>query len=490
MEEIKVITEIPLASGDVTPDDNPHFYIEVGGVFRRLTLAQLTDCLSDDLDVGGLSNTAKQALLACFEKVAWVDDQGQTYYDALYNALYPRPTSITAVFTQGGATIYDTQTIDDLKQYLVVNAVFEDGTEHTVADYTLSGTLTPGTSVITVTYDRCTTTFNVDVTENFGYITVEYTQSGTVYDSDTLDDLKDDLVVTYFESQQVQQGVVLNDEDYTLSGTLEAGTSTITATYLGLTDTFSVTVAADPSYITAVFTQPQTPIFTDDALDTLKSNLVVTLFRRPGEAGTVLADSAYTLSGTLTEGTSAITAGYQGLTATFSVTGVVDFYNQYYWDSNSSGTNALTRLTGNGTDVTVDNVKLGIKYNDQSSLTNVRRHFVTLRGKQVMINNTDSLPSNYYPIPVPSEATKATCVITPSTQSFAAYLYKYVPNSDPSGVGYDYEYIDFPNGWHDGSQIIEFTADTNLFLAFNCRKNASNGAYDPTDEPRMQITFE
>lgn len=36
-----------------------------------------------------IPNNIKAALLACFENVAWINDQGKTYYDALYNALYP-----------------------------------------------------------------------------------------------------------------------------------------------------------------------------------------------------------------------------------------------------------------------------------------------------------------------------------------------------------------------------------------------------------------
>lgn len=36
----------------------------------------------------GLSAEAKAALLACFAKVAWIDEHGQDYYDALYDALY------------------------------------------------------------------------------------------------------------------------------------------------------------------------------------------------------------------------------------------------------------------------------------------------------------------------------------------------------------------------------------------------------------------
>lgn len=49
--------------------------------------------LRDDFEqlVPGLSDEAKAALLACFEHVAWVDDDGQDYYDALEAALYDEP---------------------------------------------------------------------------------------------------------------------------------------------------------------------------------------------------------------------------------------------------------------------------------------------------------------------------------------------------------------------------------------------------------------
>jgi hypothetical protein len=73
--------------------------------------------------------------------------------------------SITAVYTQSG-TVYDTDTLDSLKPDLVVTANYSGGTSETVpaSDYTLSGTLTEGTSTITVSYAGLTTTFNVTVT--------------------------------------------------------------------------------------------------------------------------------------------------------------------------------------------------------------------------------------------------------------------------------------------------------------------------------------
>lgn len=42
----------------------------------------------------GISDAIKTALLACFENVAWINNQGQTYYNALYDALYPTPQPI------------------------------------------------------------------------------------------------------------------------------------------------------------------------------------------------------------------------------------------------------------------------------------------------------------------------------------------------------------------------------------------------------------
>lgn len=114
-----------------------------------------------------LPDEVKQTLLACFENVAWISDDGQDYYDALEEALYP-PTglvSISAVFTQGSAVIYESDSLDTLKQYLVVTAHFDDLSSQTITGYSLSGTLTEGTSTITASYGGKTTTFDVTVTE-------------------------------------------------------------------------------------------------------------------------------------------------------------------------------------------------------------------------------------------------------------------------------------------------------------------------------------
>lgn len=223
----------------------------------------------------GLTDNVKTALLQIAQKVAYIDEHGQTYYNALYNALYPPAdlVSITAVYTQSG-TVYTTASLDDLKSDLTVSAEWSDGSSSIVADtdYTLSGTLTEGTSTVTVNYGGKSTTFDVTVTAppTLQSITATYTQSGTVYDTASLDDLKSDLVVTANYSDSTSETVT----GYTLSGTLTIGTSTVTVSYGGKTATFSVTVShsALPSeytkydYIYKATSGNPTPIVTDAQL--------------------------------------------------------------------------------------------------------------------------------------------------------------------------------------------------------------------------------
>lgn len=117
--------------------------------------------------IGSMTTGAKNALLALLEKVCFAnDDEGRDLLDALEDELFPPANlvSITATFTQGSAVIYDTDSLDDLRQYLVVQATYDDLTVEPVTTYTLSGTLTTGTSTITASYGGKTDTFTVTVT--------------------------------------------------------------------------------------------------------------------------------------------------------------------------------------------------------------------------------------------------------------------------------------------------------------------------------------
>jgi len=105
-----------------------------------------------------------------------------------------------------------------------------------------------GTCVITATAGALSATCNVTVSgfATLSSISAVYTQSGTVYDTDSLDDLKADLVVTATYSDT--STATVPSANYTLSGTLTVGTSTITVAYSGKTTTFNVTVTKGALY--------------------------------------------------------------------------------------------------------------------------------------------------------------------------------------------------------------------------------------------------
>lgn len=135
----------------------------------------------------GMSADVIQAILDCFQNVAWANSNGQTYYDALYDALTsedPTPSaelsSISAVFTQGNNVVYSVDSLDYLKTMLTVTALYSDSSTRTVTGYTLSGTLAAGTSTITVTYGGKTATFTVTVTDdNVVYVLRDHVFSGS-----------------------------------------------------------------------------------------------------------------------------------------------------------------------------------------------------------------------------------------------------------------------------------------------------------------------
>lgn len=203
------------------------------------TLSQGETVLSDDF---------KEALLNCFENVAWINENGQTYYDALYDSLYPDNMWFITNILNGCVTSNNATSILKNNSYVATITANEG--------YTLDGatvSITIGGNDVTnlyyssgsinipnVTGDLVITVSAVSAVTS---ITAVFTQgSAIIYDMDSLDTLKQYLTVTATYSDSTTAVVT----DYTLSGTLEVGTSTITVSYGGKTDTFSVTVTATP----------------------------------------------------------------------------------------------------------------------------------------------------------------------------------------------------------------------------------------------------
>lgn len=294
----------------------------VGGVVQRYDYTAL-----DNLPQGqGVSDDLKAALLQLAQKVAYIGDQGQTYYNDLYDALYPEKTllSIAANFQQGQAVVYNTDSLDSLKQYLTVTAIYDDASTETVPSsaYTLSGTLTTGTSVITVTYEGKTDAFNVVVTAAPMSFTVTNSLTGCTTSNSA----------TAVLENTSYTAVITASSGYTLVGATVSitmgGNDITTSAYSGgiitinsVTGALVISVAAMDvvlNSISAVYTQSGT-VYDTDTLDSLKADLVVTAHYSDSSTQTVSA-ADYTLSGTLTAGTSTITVAYGGKTTTISVT--------------------------------------------------------------------------------------------------------------------------------------------------------------------------
>lgn len=164
LEQCKAYAELAQEAAEAASGDYTEIRSDVDDLTDRV------EALESGSGDSGLTDAVKTALMDLVSHIGvWTDDSGQDYIDNLYDALYPAVppadlVSISAVYTQSG-TVYDTDTLNSLKDDLVVTATLSDQTTQTVTGYTLSGTLTVGTSTITVSYGGKTTTFNVTVSE-------------------------------------------------------------------------------------------------------------------------------------------------------------------------------------------------------------------------------------------------------------------------------------------------------------------------------------
>lgn len=195
--------------------------------------------------VPGLSDEAKNALLACFAHVAWIDEHGQDYYDALEEAL----NDIAWIVTNTLNNCTSSNAASSVKKGLPYTATLTAN-----IGYTLTGANVlikmNGVDITSTAYSNGIITIgsvtgNLTITVSAVAVTLSsisatYTQTEAIYQFDDLDTLKNELVVigTYADGSTV----TIPDNDYTLSGTLNLGINIITVSYGGFTDTFSVNV--------------------------------------------------------------------------------------------------------------------------------------------------------------------------------------------------------------------------------------------------------
>ncbi|MDE7263856.1 MAG: hypothetical protein K2N64_04270, partial [Anaeroplasmataceae bacterium] len=238
-----------------------------------------------------------------------------------------------------GFTIYDSMNLEDLKQYITVSGVYNNGnTADNVAGYTITGTLTAGNSTLTIHYGTgsdevtCNLTLQDIVASKLEKITADFSQDGNVFTSSNLEDLKKWLEVKGVYNDGGKHGEIpASSYDLSVDGnqenaTLSEGVTTIKVSYWHegqeYTTTFSVNVKPVVlESITALFEPGLNEIKSTTSLKKLKDWLTITGTNNDGSAyDTIISPEDYTLSGKLIpDSTSTITVRYQGKTTTFEV---------------------------------------------------------------------------------------------------------------------------------------------------------------------------
>ena len=203
---------------------------------------------------GGITETQKELIVAILRNALYSSDQSENI-DALEEAFANPVSYITASIYLHGNTIYTDDTLDTLRQYLTVIAYFEDGTNQAVTGYALSGTLTAGTSVITVSYRDATTTVNVPVSQAVTRYTITNNLTG-VTNSNTDTTIAEGNTYTGVLSANTS-GYTPTDVSVTVGGT--DVTSTV---YDSSTHTITITnVQGDIVIVASEAENPYAPAF-------------------------------------------------------------------------------------------------------------------------------------------------------------------------------------------------------------------------------------
>lgn len=205
--------------------------------------------------------------------------------------------------------------------------------------------LSNGSATITATAGSVSATCSVTVEMpeeepvTLSSISVTYS-GGDVSVGTTLNELTG-VVVT----ATCSDGSTSNVTGYTLSGEIAKGANTITVSYEGLSDTFTVNGVVVATSITATYTGGE--VTEGTALTDLTGITVIATY----SDGSIAEVTDYALSGAITIGQNTITVTYDGLKTTFVVAGTeIDYGDALYPLVNGSATFPTGSLTVEVTD--------------------------------------------------------------------------------------------------------------------------------------------
>ena len=205
----------------------------------------------------GLTKATKEALMNCFEHVAWTDEHGQTYYDALAEAIGYNPEPPTQKVLESITAIINNPTVEQNTTYVPnvsVTAHYSDGSIANVSAQAVFGsidTATTGAKTLSISYTENsvtkTTSGTVTVTSEPVSVVLSSISATKTKMSYTTEETfgTDDVIVTAHYSDGTSANVTNNAEIGTVDIST-AGTKTLNISYtegsITKTATLSITV--------------------------------------------------------------------------------------------------------------------------------------------------------------------------------------------------------------------------------------------------------
>lgn len=228
----------------------------------------------------------------------------------------------------------------------------------------------------------------------------------------------------------------------------------------------TLVIGIDVDYISASYVQ--TKIIYDSGisdLDDLRSDLTVTAYYN--NTSEVVTD--YTLFGTLNAGAQTIVVLYGNKIATFTTNVIAAKMSLSYTNGD---------LIKYGASISWDSTR-HLFYTPSDAYR--RRMFVVDYGvRSIKYNDGSTLSdSDFYPIPIPPNATEVTVSITPSTQYFGMPFYNLVNG--------EYERVQ-TFGWSQGSNTAQFEAGAYGFMSITTKYDSAGTTY-PTEPTEFSIIF-
>lgn len=237
--ETEYMIEIPVIRR-AEPTDDP--VIEEDPSAVDIIMGEISSLKEDIENISGTPTNVRQAIKTLFDNALYkdvdVDDELATIA-----AWAEEVTSIT--LDKSSASISGSGTVVIIATTVPTGASVTWASSNTAVATVSNGVVTSvgnGTCTITATSGNVSAMCEVAVS---GLVTLDsisavYTPSDLVFTTDSIDILKSDIVVTAHYSDETTE--TIDSANYTLSGTLTDGTSTITIVYQDKTTTISVPV--------------------------------------------------------------------------------------------------------------------------------------------------------------------------------------------------------------------------------------------------------